>query len=399
VSEEARKVQRRLDDIRTMLAHKSPIDYFILKGISVYYDDRFGGTGYTDGRSIYLGKMWMGQEDVQCLVTLVHEIGHVKLLHPFRLKHESDLARIKVLQLAMDLKVNYHIKQLGLRPKVEPEQFFNRDDLVKCSAEELADRLVNEGKVQIISVPLEAGMDCSGCSDNGDGDDSSKSYNGTMVQKGEKDLQTSDDVKDLVKQSLLAAKVAGQDLGALDKMILDKLLKSKVDWRAVLRRMLHNYLAKNAIGTWRKLNRKMRDFPGREMISKPRVWVFVDVSGSISEREFEQFISEIVRIMDFVEEVRVITWNVGVCEDRVIKKKSDVLVNWEKGGGTMFKPVWDEYKNKMKRQDLMVVLTDGEWFDDEGFMVKGGAGRKIMVTTHRGREGFEVIKIEGDERW
>jgi len=45
VSEEARKVQRRLDDIRTMLAHKSPIDYFILKGISVYYDDRFGGTG------------------------------------------------------------------------------------------------------------------------------------------------------------------------------------------------------------------------------------------------------------------------------------------------------------------------------------------------------------------
>ena len=223
-----------------------------------------------------------------------------------------------------------------------------------------------------------------------------------VLNKGK--LQKTNDPEDLKRQidqavidSFLSAKTAGATLSGIEESILEKLVKPKVDWRAILRRELKDWIGKNVVSTYIRQSRKVpKVLPGYKRLGLPRIWTFVDVSGSIGDDEFTQFMSEVFAIAgQGVDHIRLVTWDTAVTGDWKIKNKSKIpKLKFRRGGGTTFSPIIQQYEREIKPSDLIIVLTDAVWFDKQEAedILKSIKSRKILVTTTENViDGFDVI--------
>ena len=89
------------------------------------------------------------------------------------------------------------------------------------------------------------------------------------------------------------------------------------------------------------------------------VVVAIDTSGSISDDDISQFVSELKKISNLVEEVTVITCDCQIHETVKVRHFSEILskIQMKGGGGTSFKPVFDKIAEGQVPQ-LLVYLTD-----------------------------------------
>ncbi len=381
--------------------------YFLIKSLRVVYIDKdkiytFGGirlriVAETDGRTIYLYREWLNQDERNRILTLIHELLHVMLLHPFR---KMEMVKEKVVKgyrrelleilanMAIDAKVNFYMTKLGI--KVDLPNYFSKHELEKLSAEDLFEKLIEHNPKEIIPPDL-----LKPTSD----------FDGIVLNEGKEDLMTVDTVDDLrdklekiVAESLIAAKTAGK-LSGFEEWILNQLLKSRIHWTILLRRTVAGSLAKNYVQTWTKLNRKSQYFPGYKKITKPLIWCFVDVSGSITYEEFRQFMSEILKASKESGGVILVLWDTEVKDERKIRRLNDLVgVRFKHGGGTTFAPVIAKYVRRIKPHDVMICLTDGMWFDFDNaskLVKQVRATSKILVYTYKDVPGFDVkIKLD-----
>ena len=164
-----------------------------------------------------------------------------------------------------------------------------------------------------------------------------------------------------------AAKAAGKLPAAIEGMV-NKMRRSKVDWRDVFHRFVGGDQPDDY--TFRRCNRKVYYtqgiyMPAIDKIGVGDVVVAVDTSGSVNQFELEQFVGELNAITEEHKprSVTVITCDSRVqdvkhyCEGEVIDKIS------AKGrGGTRVQPVFDYIEDQGLPVDNMVYLTDmGIW--------------------------------------
>ena len=142
-------------------------------------------------------------------------------------------------------------------------------------------------------------------------------------------------------------------------------MKSKVDWRALLREAIREGLGKTVVTTYRRLNRKVDIFPGLKRLTMPTIWALVDVSGSVSQNELRQFFTEIYAIAkQFNSRIVVVEWDAQVQKVFEIRKPSDVRNVKVRGrGGTVIRDALEYVTNKAKYGDAVVVFSDF-WIDD-----------------------------------
>jgi len=194
--------------------------------------------------------------------------------------------------------------------------------------------------------------------------------------------------KEVLENAQLAAKMAGREpLGAMLAEI-NSILKPKVDWRALLRTAVSIGLQKH-ISTWKRLSRKSDDFPGFQRYGLREVYAIVDTSGSISERELEQFLGEIYGAAKCAK-VLVRCFDADVYEKLEVKRPSDAKVIAKKmrgGGGTRITPALKKTLQEMRGGSVVVVMTDGHLFDEEEakpfFAAIATRGKGVIVTTDK----------------
>lgn len=182
-----------------------------------------------------------------------------------------------------------------------------------------------------------------------------------------------------------------------------------MDWRALLRQGFHNGFGKTIVATWRRPSRKHIDFPGIHRFTYPRVHCLVDCSGSISEKELEQFIGEIYALAK-QSPVSVIPWDAEAYQEvkaenqRVVVSKVAKMLKG--GGGTVIKPALEKTLERMRPRDIVVILTDGEiWDVDEAETrrlfseVASKASVSIFASTHRTLEipMWHFVRVEVGE--
>jgi len=205
-------------------------------------------------------------------------------------------------------------------------------------------------------------------------------------------------LSEAIRSSLLSAKIAGAHLTSIEERILNELVKAKVNWRAMFRNAVLSYIRKCVVSSYRRPNRKIPYLPGFESIAKPKAWVFVDVSGSISEEEFEQFLSEVYHLSRNVSEVRLITWDTVVTGEYDIRNREELKkIRFKGGGGTTFAPVLRNYMKQIRNDDVFICLTDGYWFDmkEAENLLNRIKAFKVLVTTGKIPGNFDkVVKIE-----
>lgn len=211
--------------------------------------------------------------------------------------------------------------------------------------------------------------------------------------------------QEAINTAILTQKTAGSVPQGLVR-IFENFLKPKVNWRTLLKKEIITGLGKTRIIDWRKTSRKHPLLPGVQVLQRPTVFSLVDTSGSISQRELSQFLSENFHILKMQAKIVIIPWDAQAYDPIEIERPSQFVAKIRdkiKGcGGTLIYPALVLVSKLMKKQDIVVVFTDGEIFDlqqpeTQEFLQRIGrkSAKAIFVTANiENKVPFTWIKIK-----
>ena len=202
-----------------------------------------------------------------------------------------------------------------------------------------------------------------------------------------------------------AVKAVGKGPGWVSR-IIEEILKPKINWKVLLKRFVGNILRlKDVRRTWTRTSKKVPAiFPGKRLERSTDVIVAVDTSGSISEKELQQFVSEIYEIAKETSNVIVIPWDIGPYDEIVIRSRDDAKkIKLIGGGGTMIGPVL-EYIDKRygNRSNELVLVILSDWMIDDlereetGRLLRKYNNRLIAITTKNEPPKYLIHKFKID---
>lgn len=164
-----------------------------------------------------------------------------------------------------------------------------------------------------------------------------------------------------VAQAAQAAKMMGK-LSANMQRFVDEVLQPKVDWRDVLRRFVQK--AKTDQRTFARPNRRFLSqgmyLPSVSGEVLGEIAIAVDCSGSIGQREINEFATEIRGMKEEGNPaaLHIIYFDSEVCHYDHFGRDDDVHIEPHGGGGTAFSPIFKYIEDNTIVPVACVVLTD-----------------------------------------
>ncbi len=313
---------------------------------------------------LYNPEFFQGLTDEERRAVLMHEFYHIIFKHvtdraPWTTGNETNA---KIWNIATDLAINSHIKGLPKDALIP-----GRDHFVDLPPGECAEWYVPRVEEILKNKPEDG-------TPSGDPSDSSESSSGSG------DLKPLDDhsgwgdcpkeVKDVANERLkdivgnAASEAArsnswGSVSHSVKKEIMES-LKTKVDWRKVLRFFVKSSQRANKTSTIRRINRR---YPyvhaGRKSNRVANIAVSIDQSGSVSDEMLSKFFAELNQLSS-VASFTVVPFDTKVDPDKVFVWRKGQNRNVERvlSGGTCFNAP-TEYVNNLNF-DGHIVLTDME---------------------------------------
>jgi len=170
-------------------------------------------------------------------------------------------------------------------------------------------------------------------------------------------------MKDIVVKASTQSKMSGDDPGSIPGEIaiaIHELLNPKLSWQTILQNYMSAF-SKNDY-SYRKPNRRyMPEFYLPSLFSEnlDEIAVAVDTSGSVSDKEFTAFLTEINDIKEKLNPslTTIIDFDTQVNNVHSLSADEDVnSVSFTGRGGTNLQPVFDHY-NKTK-PTVLIVFSD-----------------------------------------
>lgn len=300
-------------------------------------------TACTDGSTITYGVDFVNSLTDEELVFLVaHETWHVAFMHMFRIGGR-DHSR---WNSACDYVINYMLVKSGFK-MIEGGLYNER--YADMAAEEVYD-LLPENPEDREENPQEGDF-----SEPGQGDGSS----------GETKAEAQQKVQDAIMNAATAAEMQG-DPGSVPghiKRLLDEMFNPKLPWQVIL----SNYMSAKtkAEKSWSRRNKRFKSvyLPSRLSESMGNVNIYVDASGSVSQEDFQAYITEMHEIRDSLkpEMMKVVSFDTSIKEEFVMERGEPIDVSFEGGGGTYIEPVVAHAEEE--ETDVTIIFTDGYFSD------------------------------------
>lgn len=345
-----------------------------------------------DGDLFYNPIWFMGLSKDERVFFLLHEAGHMSLLSHTR-KGNRDHS---VWNIATDLVINDMLIQDGFKPIKDIciankyGDFVVKDDENKSHKVHVTGRTaeqIYEDLMKILPVIKIALMSDSGGGSDGDMKPTYKGgIDGHMYESSnseeEADPAAGDKLDDKAKEEInrkwrriissadIVSRQAGK-MSGFQERFLDKILKPEINWKTVLHRFIQSRIPYD-ISMRRPGRRSAALGYYTPTIIKENVHIVVapDVSGSIGEKEYTRFMSEIHAIHNSSNQIHltVIPWATTVLADDVLDipigtRKSLMNYKVSNSGGTRIGSIKDYLKEKSIRPDVCVVFTDGHISD------------------------------------
>ena len=400
---------------------RQPFFAFFLMKTPIYASRRVE-TACTDGVRIYVNPDFFARlSGAQRAFVLLHEAGHILLMHIPRLKRFHQKMSGELVNLVADAKTNQILTEV--MPEMERSaelapvlpatlaQLFQLDEkfVRGASAEEILEEIARRLPRApaplpgaIVDGPLGGrqpprGRGAGGGWGGGDrqpsgepapGGEPPEEGGGTQQgplsgdiikapsEPSEEDevLNPGDEepgaprspekeierVRRRILDSWAAAKAVGRVPAGIERAVRE-LLKPKVDWRRLLRTFMGELLGGPYVRrTWSRPSRKVPGvFPSTIAYAPGKVVVLVDTSGSIGEKELQRFVSEVYAIARDVASVYVIPWDAVAYDPIEIKYPGDVLrVKLTGGGYTVLEPALRLAQDKFRDAAAYVILSD-----------------------------------------
>ena len=350
---------------------------YLLSKCRILFSDKPSHCAAVNPKSeIIVGHSFLELSMRERVSVILHEVLHVALQHFQRAKDIG--ANMKIFNMASDVIINYLLRAHNFDVpwgsisafQVELALGMRESEIVKMSTEELYYLLTKifapkhgEGSKLVEEAGKRIFPDLDGTAEGSE-----------VIQEGAREIYGSDEAPEKWRDAFVEAVVLEKATGLLPAglgRIIEHLLKPKVDWKSLLRQHVRTALAKFFVQTWQKESRRLgNDFPGYKSFSVPKVYCLVDTSGSISEQELSQFMSEVYSVSRSAE-LRVICWDAKAYEMVKARSPSEVIAKVlpkiKGGGGTCIYPALERISKESLRDSIVVVFSDWDIADLYGW--------------------------------
>jgi predicted metal-dependent peptidase len=306
--------------------------------------------------------------DSEIKAILSHEVLHICLTHLKRLENKNQ----KVWNISADLVVNSILLKDGfslVNGSLIPENNYNGETYYKFrnsvwGFEYVIRNLNNKCVEQVYDEIKDLFKDDKQEQDNYGGCDKHIFDEGEETKsQNEKDEQPEKDFKQILNDAYSFAKNKGYENANL-KRALDSVNSSALNWKDRLNKFITKEMNKDI--SYSKPNRR---FLGNGLIlpspikENVNIIVALDVSGSISKKEYSTFVNELDNITKSFDnlKVKLITF-----DDRIRVNMDLDIQNFDKnkldlsgGGGTDLNIVYDLINKEHNHVGGLVVFTDG----------------------------------------
>ena len=290
-------------------------------------------TACTNGKEIRFNPdFFMSLDLEEQIFLLVHESMHVAYMHMDRLNTRNP----RKWNYAADYVINHQLISRGFKM---PKNGLHDPQYADMSTEEVYNKLPDD---------LEIDMDLDLRPSEGDAD------------------QLTRDIQDILVRASMASKMAGNAPGSIPgdiQIFLNRLLDPKLPWFRILQRYMQK-MAKTGY-SFKKPNRRF--FPKHYLPSLygealMDIAVAVDTSGSVSDADFNRFVSEVHSILKMVkpDKLTLVQFDTEIKSVTPLRNVHDLSrCKFEGRGGTRISPVF-QWANENKPQ-LLLIFTDGEF--------------------------------------
>lgn len=287
--------------------------------------------------------------DPELRYVLTHEIYHL-ILHHCTKRVPNDPAQAKKHNIAADLAVNSLIPVSADRKPPTDEN----GKQIGCFPD-TREFPKSEGFEPMLSMEqyLQLLEDQDGDGENGHGEG-----NGAFDEhEGWDESELTDQmVKDKVEQLSRNERAWGK-IGADVQAIILAAQRSQVPWTKVLRHFLGQIVSAERLPSFKKPNRRY-PYPYCGSVSKciDRKLVAIDTSGSVSDDELSQFLTEINKLAE-IQPVDVCLFDTRITQEPQPFNRKKRSYDFKGRGGTDFQPVMDLAEKR--RYSSLIMLTDG----------------------------------------
>ena len=371
------KVREQIVTARISMLLKMPFLGNIATRLILVPADKWLPTAAVDGRHLfYNSKFFQMLSLPQTIFVIGHEILHVIYEHMDRRAHRDP----GLWNIAADFAINGDLVEHRIGEKVtqfpiclDPkytgrtaEDIYNElyENADKINIQELLDQLLDEHLDPDGEDPSKG----KGGNGNDDGDGA-----GRPVLSPEERRKVRDEIKEAIMQAYQAAGAGNLPAGV--KRLLDEMMEPKMNWRELLRQQIESTF-KNDF-TWMRPSRRGWHLdailPG--MVTDPMIdiCVSIDMSGSISNEQAKDFLSEIQGIMSQFMNYKLHVWSFDtqVYNPKIFTSdNAEDMTTYEPkgGGGTDFMCNWEWMKENDVEPKKFIMFTDGypcgEWGEE-----------------------------------
>ena len=388
------QVERTLLKIRVRLLTHEPFWGMLVTRMTLIDGSGWLGTAATDGRHFYYNVNFIQSlTDDELIFLFAHEVLHVVYDHFTR----RDYRDPKLFNAAADFAINGELVEIGLgkMPKqgLMDKKFHTYDKdgnfVQTWGAEEIYDWLednVDPSKggegLETLDVHLdpEDGEGSGGEGEDGEGNGKAgDAWNAPKMSQA--DLEK---LKQEMKHAMIQAaeqhnsQGAGQ-LPAGIKRLIQEWTRPRVRWQDLLERNLKSQIKHDF--TFNKWNRRGMIggtivMPAMDTEDMVKAYIGIDVSGSMSDRQIAEIMSELRGMMTQWHAFELHVW----CFDGMVDESSyqvftpdngETIENYRAnrvygGGGTDFETNWKFMREKGLQPDTFIMFTDGYPFGSWG---------------------------------
>jgi len=370
------------------------------------FPEKFGPmtpTAATDGRTIFFDEDWLATLKLpEAVFVTAHEIGHAMWEHMPRAKRYVDLGfdgeefQPQLYNIAADYVINDMLVKCGMTmPQAVNPQTGKMEQMGLLDPKYTCDMSVEE----VYRLLRKEQKKCKGGKAPGDGSGGNPGdKEGFDKHIYESATLSPAEVKRAIQSAVDAAKACG-NLPAGLKRFADEMLDSKIPWQERLRHVVTTRLQRET-STWTMPHRRRLTAQGI-YLARPSsfgcgtvVWVF-DTSGSIGQKELNQFFAEGADIMRSCrpEKVILIGCDAAVASVQEFDGNEELtldMIEVKGGGGTDFKPPFQWLEDHGIVPDALIYFTDmmGPFPSDPGYTTIWAA------TTDTAAPFGELVRID-----
>ena len=331
-------------------------------------------TAATDGKNLFFNpEFFLGLDPDERIFLVLHEVMHNVYNHGIRLGFRDHTTWNE----AGDYVINDDLIQRGFKM---PKDGLHDVGYRGMSADEIYEDLISKkdkgqsnapAPWQDIKAPPDSQQGDGTPDPNGNGQGGQGQNQGLGGVQAPTAQEVEDHNKNLLTQATQASQMSGDKAGTVPGSLertLEEMLKPKLPWNKILAKFLFS-LNKNDY-SWRKPNRRFISqgiiMPSLHSEGVGRIDFAVDTSGSVSESDFNRFISEIGYVFKTFnpKEIGVMQFDsVLQSNDKCCSVQDFLKIKFSGGGGTRIEPVLEVFKDNEAK--ALIILTDGYLYHSE----------------------------------